>query len=62
MLQGPARAWLNNLQPNSINSWLYFKEAFVRNFTSTYVRPSPARLLSLCTQRPDEPNHAYIKR
>ena len=62
MLQGPARAWLNNLQPNSINSWLDFKEAFVRNFTSTYVRPSPARLLSLCTQRPDEPDHAYIKR
>ena len=62
MLQGPARAWLNNLQPNSINSWLDFKDAFVRNFTSTYVRPSPARLLSLCTQRPDEPDHAYIKR
>ena len=62
MLQGPARAWLNSLQPNSINSWLDFKTAFVRNFTSTYVRPSPARLLALCVQDQDEPDHAYIKR
>ena len=62
MLQGPARAWLNSLQPNSVNSWLDFKTAFVRNFTSTYVRPSSARLLALCVQDQDEPDHAYIKR
>ena len=37
MLQGPARAWWNSLQPNSINSWIDFKTAFVHNFTSTYV-------------------------
>ena len=35
MLQGTARTWLNSLKPRSINSWVDFTEAFVRNFTST---------------------------
>jgi hypothetical protein len=36
MLQGLARTWLNNLLPNSVNAWLDFEGAFVRNFTGTY--------------------------
>ena len=36
MLQGTARTWLNSLKPRSINSWVDFTEAFIRNFTSTY--------------------------
>ena len=43
MLQGSARTWLNSLRPNSINAWLDFEEAFVRNFTSTYRRPGRPR-------------------
>ena len=31
MLQGTARTWLNSLKPRSINSWLDFTEAFIRN-------------------------------
>jgi hypothetical protein len=36
MLQGSARTWLNSLPPLLINSWLDFKEAFIKNFTGTY--------------------------
>ena len=36
MLQGTARTWLNSLKPRSINSWVDFTEAFIRNFTSMY--------------------------
>ena len=43
MLQGTARTWLNSLKPRSINSWVDFTEAFVRNFTSTYKRPPKPR-------------------
>jgi hypothetical protein len=39
MLQGQARTWLNSLQAGSINSWPEFKQAFVRNFSTTYTRP-----------------------
>ena len=38
MLQGTARTWLNSLKSRSINSWVDFTEAFVRNFTSTSCR------------------------
>ena len=52
MLQGTARTWLNSLKPRSINSWVDFTEAFIRNFTSTYKRPPKPRQLSLCVQGP----------
>ena len=60
MLQGTARTWLNSLKPRSINSWVDFTEAFVRNFTSTYRRPPKPRQLSLCVQGPDESTHDYL--
>ena len=37
MLLGSARTWLNSLRAGSVNSWLDFEDAFVRNFTSTYT-------------------------
>ena len=46
MLQGTARTWLNSLKPRSINSWVDFTEAFIRNFTSTYKRPPKPRQLT----------------
>ena len=62
MLQGSARTWLNSLKPRSINSWVDFTEAFVRNFTSTYKRPPKPRQLSLCVQGPDESTRDYLTR
>src|SRR4051812_32092271 len=54
MLEGPARVWLNNLSPGSINNWVDFEEAFVSNFTSTYKRPNRPQQLTMCKQRPNE--------
>ncbi|XP_020154640.1 uncharacterized protein [Aegilops tauschii subsp. strangulata] len=62
MLQGTARTWLNSLKPSSINSWVNFTEAFIRNFTSTYKRPPKPRQLSLCVQGPNEPTRDYLTR
>ena len=36
MLQGSPRTWLNSLPAGSINTWVDFEQAFVRNFTWTY--------------------------
>src|SRR4051812_22363785 len=62
MLQGSARSWLNSLPPNSINCWNDFDDAFVRNFTGTYDRPSLPRHLALCVQGKDEPLRDYLQR
>ncbi|KAI5000294.1 hypothetical protein ZWY2020_004883 [Hordeum vulgare] len=62
MLTDSARTWLNSLPANSINSWVYFEEAFARNFTSTYKRPSRPRELAMCVQRLDEPLCDYVTR
>ena len=62
MLQGTARTWLNSLKPCSINSWVDFIEAFIRNFTSTYKRPPKPRQLSLCVQGPNESTRDYLTR
>ena len=60
MFQGTTRTWLNSLKPRSINSWVDFTEAFVRNFTSTYKRPPKPLQLSLCVQGPSESTHDYL--
>ena len=62
MLQGTAQTWLNSLKPRSINSWLDFTEAFIRNFTSTYKRPPKPHQLSLCIQGPNKSAHDYLTR
>ena len=48
MLQGSARTWLNSLSVGSINTWVDFEQAFVRNFTSTYKRPGRPSQLAMC--------------
>ncbi|KAE8815106.1 Endoglucanase 3 [Hordeum vulgare] len=55
MLAGSARTWLNSLPADSVNSWVDFEEAFVRNFTGTYKRPGRPRELAMCVQRPANP-------
>jgi len=62
MLQGSARSWLNSLPSNSINCWLDFDTAFVRNFTGTYERPGRPRQLALCVQGKDESLRDYLSR
>ena len=62
MLQGTTRTWLNSLKPYSINNWLDFTEAFVRNFTSTYKQAPKPRQLSLCVQGPAESTRDYLTR
>ncbi|KAI4972082.1 hypothetical protein ZWY2020_003007 [Hordeum vulgare] len=60
MLAGSARTWLNSLPAGSINSWVYFEEAFVCNFTGTYKRPGRPREVAMCIQKPDEPLRDYV--
>ena len=62
MLLGSARTWLNSLRAGSVNSWLDFEYAFVRNFTSTYKRPSKPHQLSMCVQKPGNPLHDFLTR
>ena len=62
MLEGPARVWLNNLPPGSINSWIDFHDAFVSNFTSTYKRPNRPEQLAMCKQRPNETDREFLTR
>ncbi|KAI5000764.1 hypothetical protein ZWY2020_010723 [Hordeum vulgare] len=62
MLAGSARKWLKSLPAGSVNSWVDFKDAFVRNFTGTYKRLGRPRELAMCVQRPDEPLRDYVTR
>ncbi|KAE8810741.1 DNA mismatch repair protein Mlh1 [Hordeum vulgare] len=43
MLLDSPRTWLNSLTTGSVNGWLDFHEAFVRNFIGKYKRPSRPR-------------------
>ncbi|KAI5005203.1 hypothetical protein ZWY2020_032446 [Hordeum vulgare] len=60
MLAGLARTWLNILPAGSVNSWVDFEEAFIRNFTGTYKRPGQPRELAMCIQKADEHLRDYV--
>ncbi|KAI5016578.1 hypothetical protein ZWY2020_006429 [Hordeum vulgare] len=62
MLLGSTCTWLNSLPAGSVNAWLDFQEALVRNFTRTYKRIGRPRQLALCVQGPDEPLRDYFTR
>ena len=62
MLTGSTRTWLNGLPAYSINAWLDFHEAFIRNFSSTYKRPGRPFDLSQCRQGKDESDRDYLTR
>jgi hypothetical protein len=47
-LMDNARAWLNNLAPDSIHSWEEFRQAFIANFRGTSRRPTSFEELRLC--------------
>jgi hypothetical protein len=47
-LKDNARAWLNNLAPDSIRSWEEFWQAFIANFRGTSRWPTSFKELRLC--------------
>jgi hypothetical protein len=61
-LKDNARAWLNNLAPDSIRSWEEFRQAFIANFRGTSRRPTSFEELRLCVQRTEENLRSYISR
>jgi hypothetical protein len=59
-LKDNARAWLNNLAPDSIRSWEEFWQAFIANFRGTSRRPTSFEELRLCVQKTRENLRSYI--
>lgn len=62
MLEGSARAWLNQLPPSSIYSWDDLFRVFVKNFEGTYKRPGGLAELQHCVQKQNETLREYIQR
>jgi hypothetical protein len=61
-LKDNARAWLNNLTPDSIRSWEEFQQAFIVNFWGTSRQPMSFEELRLCVQKIGENLRSYISR
>jgi hypothetical protein len=49
-LTGVARSWLNTLPNDSIGSWGELENQFMRNFHSTYKRPTSLEEVKSCVQ------------
>ena len=62
MLEGSARAWLNQLAPGSIYTWEDLARVFVRTFEGTCKRPTGLTELQCCVQKPNETLRDYIQR
>jgi hypothetical protein len=61
-LKDNARAWLNNLAPDSIRSWEEFRQAFISNFRGTSRWPTSFEELRLRVQKTRESLRSYISR
>jgi hypothetical protein len=59
-LKDSARAWINNLAPESVGSWEELRQIFIANFRGTSNRPTSFEELWLCMQRTREPLYLYI--
>ena len=62
MLEGSARACLNQLAPRSIFSWEELARVFVRIFEGTCKRPAGLTELQHCVQKLNETLRDYIQR
>ncbi|KAI5022128.1 hypothetical protein ZWY2020_058858 [Hordeum vulgare] len=62
MLDGLARAWLNQLAPSSIYSWADLARVFIRTFEGTCKRPAGLVELQHCVQKQNEPLRDFIQR
>ena len=54
ILEGSARAWLNQLAPSSIYTWEDLARVFVTMFEGTCKRPAGLTELRSCVQKPNE--------
>jgi hypothetical protein len=61
-LTGPARTWLMNLTPGSIQSWGELCAQFTTNFASAYQQYGVEAHLHAVRQQPDETLRAFISR
>jgi hypothetical protein len=61
-LAGAAQSWLNTLPNDSIRSWGELENQFMRNFRSTYKRPTSIEGVKSCMQRKGEALRSYIQR
>jgi hypothetical protein len=61
-LTGAARSWLNTLPNESIGSWGELESQFVRDFRSTYKRPTSLEEVKACVQKKCETLRSYIQR
>ena len=62
MLEGSARAWLNQLAPGSIFSWDELARVFTKTFEGTCKRPAGLSELQHCMQKQNETWRDYIQR
>ena len=62
MLEGSAKAWLNQLAPGSIYSWEELARVFVRTFEGTCKRLAGLTELQSCVQKSNETLRDYIQR
>ncbi|KAI4980087.1 hypothetical protein ZWY2020_016840 [Hordeum vulgare] len=62
MLDGSARAWLNQLAPSGICSWADLARVFIRTFEGTCKRPAGLVELQHCVQKQNEPLRDFIQR
>ena len=62
LLEGSARAWLNQLAPSSIYTWEDLSRVFVTTFEGTCKRPAGLTELRSCVQKPSETLRDYIQR
>jgi hypothetical protein len=61
-LTGAARSWLSKLERGTIGSWEELTKQFMRNFKSTYKRPSSIEEVKACVQQRNEMLRSYIQR
>ena len=62
MLEGSARAWLNQLAPGSFFNWEELARLFTKTFEGTYKRPAGLSKLQHCMQKQNETLRDYIQR
>jgi hypothetical protein len=61
-LSGPARTWLMNLTPGSVNSWEELRARFVANFAGAYQQHGVEAHLHAVRQEPGETLRKFISR
>ena len=62
MLEGPARAWLNQLALGNIFSWEELARVFIKTFEGTCKRPAGLSELQHCVQKQNETLRDFIQR